>query len=184
MRYEEIDLRRDTEVVQIPQGITITIPAGTRVVVTQALGDSYTVQAPTLGGLYRINGKDADALGKTPRNTDETAAAVVGSGPVDEGRVWDELKNVFDPEIPVNIVDLGLVYDLKLLPLEAGGTRVEVKMTLTAPGCGMGRAIAMDAQQRLEHLAGVAEAAVELVWDPPWNPQMISPEGRSILGMN
>ncbi len=183
MRYEEIDLRRDTEVIQIPQGTTVMMPAGTRVVVTQSLGDSYTVQAPTLGGLYRIRGHDADALGKTPPVAD--AATNAGpAGPIDEARVWDALKNVFDPEIPVNIVDLGLVYDLKLLALPDGGARVEVRMTLTAPGCGMGQAIAADAQGRLQNVPGVAEADVQLVWDPPWNPHMISPEGRSILGMN
>ena len=183
MRYEEIDLRRDTEVIQIPQGVTVTMPAGTHVVITQSLGDSYTVQAPALGGLYRISGKDADALGKTPLRAEDPRANDAGAR-VDEARVREELKSVYDPEIPVNIVDLGLVYDLKLLSLPTGGTRVEVKMTLTAPGCGMGRAIAMDARSRVESLPGVAEAAVELVWDPPWNPQMISAEGRSILGMD
>jgi metal-sulfur cluster biosynthetic enzyme len=97
--------------------------------------------------------------------------------------VWEVLKHVYDPEIPVNIVDLGLVYDLRIEPMSSGSSRVEVRMTLTAPGCGMGQTIAMDARQRIESLPGVAEADVQVVWDPPWNPHMISPEGRAKLGM-
>jgi metal-sulfur cluster biosynthetic enzyme len=111
------------------------------------------------------------------------ADGATADGTVDEAAVWAQLRNVYDPEIPVNIVDLGLVYDLALTPLASGGSRVEVKMTLTAQGCGMGPSIAMDAQTRIETLAGVAEADVAVVWDPPWNPNMISPEGKAKLGM-
>jgi metal-sulfur cluster biosynthetic enzyme len=102
---------------------------------------------------------------------------------VTEERVWEVLKDVYDPEIPVNIVDLGLVYDMRIDSLPGGSSRVEVKMTLTAPGCGMGHAISMDAKYRIESLPGVAEADVQVVWEPVWNPHMISPEGRAKLGM-
>jgi probable FeS assembly SUF system protein SufT len=178
MSYEEIEFKRDCEAVEIPAGTTASIPAGTRGVLTQSLGGSYTLQVPSLGGLFRVAGKDADALGLEP-----VSAASTDEGPVTEERIWELLKDVYDPEIPVNIVDLGLVYDMQIKPLPAGGNRVEVKMTLTAPGCGMGQAIARDAQNRIESLAGVTEADVEVVWDPPWNPHMISQEGRAKLGM-
>jgi probable FeS assembly SUF system protein SufT len=180
MTYEELEFSRDCEAVEIPAGSRVTIPAGTRAVLTQSLGGSYTLQVPSLGGLFRIAGRDADALGLEPARTSATGA---GEGPLTDERVWEVLKEVYDPEIPVNIVDLGLVYDMHIEPLRAGGNRVEVKMTLTAPGCGMGQAIAMDAQSRIESLPGVAEADVQVVWDPPWNPHMISQEGRAKLGM-
>jgi probable FeS assembly SUF system protein SufT len=181
MAYEEISVRRDCSAVQIPQGNSVVIPAGTAAVVTQSLGGSYTIQVPSLGGLFRIAGRDADALGLAESTVAAGGAAT--SGPVRDEAVWGVLKNVFDPEIPVNIVDLGLVYDLRIDPQPDGRSRVEVKMTLTAPGCGMGQTIAMDAQQQIESLPGVGEADVQVVWDPPWNPHMISPEGRAKLGM-
>jgi len=183
MRYEEIELTRDCEMIQVPQGALVTIPAGTPAVITQALGDSYTVQLPTLGGLYKVAGKDADALGKESVDTD-AARAAAASGSVDEAAVWAALKNVYDPEIPVNIVDLGLVYDMRIEPLPSGGNRVSVQMTLTAPGCGMGTFIAGDAKSCIERVPGVTDADVEVVWDPPWNPHMISAEGRAKLGMD
>jgi probable FeS assembly SUF system protein SufT len=181
MAYEEVNVRRDCPAVQIPQGNSVIIPAGTPAVVTQSLGGSYTIQVPSLGGLFRVAGRDADALGLA-----ESAVAAGGAaegGAVRDEAIWGVLKNVFDPEIPVNIVDLGLVYDLRIDPQPDGRSRVEVKMTLTAPGCGMGQTIAMDAQQQIETLPGVAKADVQVVWDPPWNPHMISPEGRAKLGM-
>lgn len=174
--YEEIEFKRDVQAVRIPYGDTVLISAGTGGVITQSLGDTYTLQIPTMGGLYRIADADADAIGKEPRR------ARSADGPVDESMVWDELKNVYDPEIPVNIVDLGLVYDMRIESGE-GGKKIFVAMTLTAQGCGMGPSIAMDARRRIESLPGVEEADVQVVWDPPWNPQMISPEGREKLGM-
>ncbi|MEO8603633.1 MAG: putative Fe-S cluster assembly protein SufT [bacterium] len=180
MAYEQIETRRECDAVAIPQGVSVRIPAGTQAVLTQSLGGSYTLQIPSMGGLFRVAGMDADALGL------EVAPEVQPSGeagPVSEERVWDVLKAVYDPEIPVNIVDLGLVYDLRVLPQASGQSRVEVKMTLTAQGCGMGGPISMDAKQRIENLPGVDEADVQVVWDPPWNPHMISPEGRAKLGM-
>jgi len=179
MSYERIQLARDCEAVQIPQGNTVVLAAGTEAVITQSLGGSYTVQIPSLGGLYRVAGSDADALGLEVVQAPAASAA----GPVTEQAVWDQLRDVYDPEIPVNIVDLGLVYDLQIEPQPGGGSRVGVKMTLTAQGCGMGGPISMDAKRRIESLAGVNEATVDVVWDPPWTPQMISPEGRAKLGM-
>lgn len=180
MATEFVTFQRDCDVVQIPAGNTITLPRGTGGVVTQSLGGTFTLQIPSSGQLVRVQGTDADAIGKTPPPTAEAPAESGGSL---EERVWQALRACFDPEIPVNIVDLGLVYDMRVSP-EGDGHRVDVKMTLTAQGCGMGGAIAGDARQKLLDLEGVADAEVEIVWDPPWNPRMISPEGREILGID
>ena len=174
---ERTQLTRDVEAIQIPGGHTLTLEKGWDVVITQSLGGTYTVQVPAYGGLFRIAGRDADALGMEPT----TAPAAAASGGLEE-QVWATLKTCFDPEIPVNIVDLGLVYDLRITP-EGDGQRIDVKMTLTAPGCGMGTSIAADARLKLLDLPGVSDADVQIVWDPPWNPQMISPEGKERLGM-
>jgi probable FeS assembly SUF system protein SufT len=182
MAYEEIELSRDVEVVMIPQGVTTTLKAGTPAVITQALGDSYTLQVPTFGGLYRLSGTDADAIGKAPARGDGEPGADLDA-PVTEDLVYNQLRHVYDPEIPVNIVELGLIYDLKVEPLATGGSRVEVKMTLTAPGCGMGDIIAQDAQSRIRSLPGVKEADVQVVFDPPWNQQMMSEAAKLELGM-
>ena len=179
MSTEQVELRRDCEAVQIPAGYTVTLPKGTVAIITQSLGGTYTLQVPSLGGLFRISSTDSDALGKDRA----PAAAAAAEGDI-ESQIWGQLKTCYDPEIPVNIVDLGLVYDMQISDLPGGSHRVEVKMTLTAPGCGMGGHIAQDARQKLLQLAGVAEADVEVVWDPPWSPQMISPEGRQLLGMD
>ena len=175
---ESKQLTRDVEAVQVPGGHTVTLEKGWDVVVTQSLGGSYTVQVPAYGGLFRIAGRDADALGLEPAEHPTTAPA----GDLEQ-QVWDVLKTCYDPEIPVNIVDLGLVYDMRITP-EGDGQRVDVKMTLTAQGCGMGTAIAADARLRLLALPSVSDADVQIVWDPPWNPQMISPEGRERLGLD
>ena len=180
----EFTLSRDVEAIQIPSGTKTTIPAGTPGVITQALGGSYTVA--TYQGLARVAEKDADALGlekSSAAPNGATKAESSGNGEVDEKMVWDQLKQCFDPEIPVNIVDLGLVYDCQLTKRPEGGTKVDVKMTLTAPGCGMGPAIAHDAQSKILTIDGVDEADVQLVWDPPWNQNMISEAGRMKLGM-
>lgn len=174
-----VELTRDCEAVQIPVGNTVTLPAGTSVDVAQTLGGTYTVHA--MGGLFRIATKDVDALGLKP---DEVASqSNRPAGPVDEQAVWEVLKTCYDPEIPVNIVDLGLVYDMVIESLPSGNSRIGVKMTLTAPGCGMGGVIARDAQEKLLMLDGVETAEVEIVWDPPWHQSMISAEGRRILGL-
>ncbi len=178
----EFSLSRDCEAILIPSGQRTVLAAGTQGVITQALGSSYTIA--THEGLARIAEKDMDALGleKSADDGAEQAAPKI-EGPVDEKKVWDQLKQCYDPEIPVNIVDLGLVYDCKLVEKPEGGTKVEVKMTLTAPGCGMGPAIAHDAQSKILTIDGVDEAQVDLVWDPPWNQGMISEAGRMKLGM-
>lgn len=180
-----VELSRDCDAVQIPVGNTVALPAGTLVDITQTLGGTYTVRA--MGGLFRIDGKDADALGLDPAHAaaPTTPGTTDGatSGTVDETQVWDTLRLCYDPEIPVNIVDLGLVYDLGVEPLPSGASKVFVKMTLTAPGCGMGPVIAQDAQMRILAIPGVEDASVEIVWDPPWHQSMITPEGRRILGL-
>jgi probable FeS assembly SUF system protein SufT len=186
MRYEECELTRDCTAVEIPQGSVVMLEAETAVVITQALGDSYTIQVPTLGGLYRIAGQDADALGKTrPRAALDAAAALDHIGqPITADVVREFLKEVYDPEIPVNVVDLGLIYGLTVTRRAGGGSVVDIQMTLTAPGCGMGQIIATDVKSRLEQVPGVVQAAVEIVWEPAWTPQRISPAGRTKLGID
>lgn len=171
-------LVRDVEAVQIPSGNMISLAAGTEVLITQHLGDAFTVYIPHQAGLFRVEGKDADALGR------EITVNKAAEGPFAEEKVWDQLRNCYDPEIPVNIVDLGLVYSVDVEEDESGkGKKVGVKMTLTAPGCGMGPTLARDAEQRILTVTGVASAFVELVWDPPWSPERISQAGREKLGM-
>ena len=180
--HEEIELTRDCEAIRIPQGNTITLPAGMKVVVTQSLGGSYTVATDT-GFLVRITDANADALGFERQTVDAAPAADSGSVEVNEKALWDQLKTCYDPEIPVNIVDLGLIYDCSVTRKEGAGANVVVKMTLTAPGCGMGPTLAAEARAKLESVPGVAEASVELVWDPAWNQSMISEAGKMKLGM-
>ncbi len=177
---KERTLSRDVAATQIPSGDKQALTAGTRVFIHQTLGGSYTVQ--TDFGLFRIDGKDADALGEQAADT-SVKAAPLASGAPDPEAVWDQLRKVFDPEIPVNIVDLGLVYSMDIEKLEAGGHKVSVAMTLTAPGCGMGPAIAEDAKGKILLLPGVADADVRITWDPPWNQSMISEEGKMKLGL-
>lgn len=173
-----IELTRDVEAIQIPSGNLVHLPQGTSLVITQALGGTYTVYVTGQAGLFRIKGQDADALGK------EVVEHQIAEGPFDEAQVWGQLRNCYDPEIPVNIVDLGLIYGMNVTEDESGkGKRVSVQMTLTAPGCGMGPTLAAEAEQRILTLPGVASANVELVWDPPWSPERISPEGKMKLGM-
>ena len=171
-------LSRDCPATVIPAGDEIVLPAGTEVFITQTLGGNVTVR--TDRGLVRIAAEQAGAIaGYAPSEPGATAP----SGEFSEELVWDTLKTCFDPEIPVNIVDLGLIYDLAVDDLPEGGKSVEVKMTLTAQGCGMGPVIANDARGKIAALPGVAAAKVHIVWDPIWSPQMISPAGRKALGI-
>jgi probable FeS assembly SUF system protein SufT len=182
---ERVEISRDCDAIAIPAGYTVRLVKGMTAFVTQALGGSYTLQVPEMGGLFRLAGGDADAIGKEPKEAGEAPGAATDAPQAHslEDEVWAQLKTCYDPEIPVNIVDLGLIYDMRVSELAEGGKRVEVKMTLTAAGCGMGTVIAAEAQQKIAGLPDVEEAHVEVVWDPPWNPQMISSEGKERLGM-
>ena len=176
--HEAVTLSRECGAIQIPDGDPVVLPAGTEVVITQQLGGSYTVM-DARGGMFRIDQNNADALGKeVPRGESEAPE----SGGSLEDRVWGQLRKCYDPEIPVNVVDLGLIYNCDLAEVEGGGHRVNVKMTLTAPGCGMGPVLAHDVKSRLEKLPGVEEAVVEVVFDPPWNQNMMTEAARLQLG--
>ena len=173
-------LSRDCEAIRIPSGEVIVLSKGATVSITQALGGSYTVA--TTEGLARITRENADALGLGAVEPRENATLRTGVR-VEEGAVWNELKTCYDPEIPVNIVDLGLVYDCVVEQEGLEPAKVQVKMTLTAPGCGMGPVIAREAEQKILTIPGVAEAQVEVVWDPAWNQSMISEVGKMKLGL-
>ena len=185
---EQITFGRDCEAVQIPSGIRVTVPKGTTAYVGQTLGGNVTLQIPSFG-LVQVLSDNVDALLKdgVPLTSAKSAAAPMtpapAEGPADEKEIWEMLKTCYDPEIPVNIVDLGLVYDVKLAPLSSGRSRVDVKMTLTAMGCGMGPAIAAQARDKLLAVPGVEEADVQIVWDPPWNQSMITEAGKKRLGI-
>jgi probable FeS assembly SUF system protein SufT len=170
-------LTRDCPATAVPAGESATLAAGEEVGIAQTLGGNVTVR--TDRGLFRIAGEHADAI----EGFKAAAAAPAAAGAFDEQAVWAALRTCFDPEIPVNIVDLGLVYDLAIEPTPAGGHAVDVKMTLTAQGCGMGPVIAEDARRKIAELPTVEAARVHIVWDPVWTPHMISPEGRTALGL-
>ena len=178
-RHTPIELEQDCEATLVPGGQKVTLRRGETVVVTQALGGSFTVQTEH-GYLVRIGAQDAAALG-----LDST---VVNEGPADSGpfelqHVIEQLKTVFDPEIPINVVDLGLIYACDAQPLANGGHRVEIKMSMTAPGCGMGDVLREDALARVAAVPGVSDVDVELVWEPPWDPSLMSDAARLQLGL-
>jgi probable FeS assembly SUF system protein SufT len=172
-------LSRDLEVAAIPYGDKLTLTAGTTVYVTQALGGSYTAMTDR-GYMVRIEGKDGDAIGEEVV-APPTEADLAGKGL--EQLAWDQLKTCFDPEIPVNIVDLGLVYKCEVAPAAAGGEKVTVHFTLTAPGCGMGDYLKHDVEQKMLSLPGVKETDVEVVLEPAWNQTMMSDAARLQLGL-
>lgn len=176
---EPVRFERDCAAVLVPQGEAVNLPAGSIGYITQALGGSYTVFIE--GNLFRIAGQDADAIGKEPQ-----APLSLPAGADDEAvetLVWKQLRTCFDPEIPINVVDLGLVYEANVSHRDDGERLVEVKMTLTAPGCGMGEILVDDVRSKLEMIPTVAEADVELVFDPPWNRTMMSEAARLETGM-
>jgi probable FeS assembly SUF system protein SufT len=176
---EPIVFERDCAAVMVPQGQSVTLPAGQNGYITQALGGSFTVFVD--GNLFRIDGKDADAIGK------ETPAQLTlpdGAGDAEvEKLVWQQLRTCYDPEIPVNIVDLGLVYDCTIHKTDDGLRKVGISMTLTAPGCGMGDILVEDVRTKVEAVPTVAEADVELTFDPPWNHSMMSEVAKLETGM-
>lgn len=177
-----ITLSRDCEVIEIPDGNKVTLPAGTEVMITQALGGTYTLRTDR-GYLVRIAAQDTDAIGVENVATSQPEAAPVVDGTELEKLVWEQLKTVYDPEIPVNVVDLGLVYLCQATPLPDGGHNVKVRMTLTAPGCGMGDVLKSDAQSKISRVPGVSEVEVEIVLDPPWDQSMMSEEAKFELGI-
>jgi probable FeS assembly SUF system protein SufT len=187
-----VTFARDCEAIQIPMGNKVTVPKGTEAYVAQILGGNVTLRVFSIG-LVQVMSNNLDALlkdGVPLAAPTKPAVAPPGAetvGPIDEKQVekevWDALRTCYDPEIPVNIVDLGLVYDVQLTPLPSSRSRVDVKMTLTAMGCGMGPAIAAQAHDRLLTVPGVEEADVQIVWDPPWNQSMITEAGKKRLGI-
>lgn len=173
-------VKRDVEGTLIPYGQSVTLIPGTEVLVTQALGGSFTLNVN--GNLVRINGQDADAIGKEkiPLPSDQI---IDSNNELEESTLWAQLKTCYDPEIPVNIADLGLVYSLEITPLKSGAFHVGVQMTLTAPGCGMGPVIMGDVEQKLLAIPNVKEVDVVLVFDPPWSSDMMSEEAKLELGL-
>ncbi len=174
-----IALERDCKAILIPSGESVILRQGDQVALFQHLGGSFTVQNER-GELARISAEDIDALGL---DRDEAGVGPSDSGPFELARVIDQLKTVFDPEIPVNVVDLGLVYVCEARPLPSGDHRVEIKMSMTAPGCGMGDVLREDARSRVLTVPGVSEVDVELVWDPPWDMSRLSEAARLQLGL-
>jgi probable FeS assembly SUF system protein SufT len=175
-----ITLHRACDVIEIPSGIRGSLPQGTAVRIMQTLGGSYTVTGGQYGAMYRIDARDADALGlPTPE-----AQSASEQRPFSEQLVWDELKTVFDPEIPVNVVDLGLIYECKVSPADEGGNKLDVKMSMTAPGCGMGNVLKADVESKLARLPDVKQVNVEIVFDPPWSPALMSEAAKLQLGFD
>jgi probable FeS assembly SUF system protein SufT len=178
---EKVKVLRDVDAVLIPLGTPVTIPEGTLVSITQELGGSFTVIVNA--NLARIDASNADALGRDAARPATEAAPRKATGPVDEEELWAVLKTCYDPEIPVNIVDLGLVYDCHVVDTDEGGNHVDIVMTLTAPGCGMGPFIVEDVRQKVLSVANVTDVDVELTFEPPWDRSMMSDEAKLQLGL-
>ena len=182
---EPVTLTRDVEAAAVPMGNVVTLPMGEQAYITQSLGGSHTVIVQ--GNMFRIAGRDADALNLDPADSPDSAGkeqAPLETPEEVEKQVWEQLKTCFDPEIPVNIVDLGLVYDCQVTQLpESKHYRVDVKMTLTAPGCGMGDHLKQDVEYKVSAIAGVTDARAELVWEPQWNQSMMSEAAQLQLGL-
>lgn len=177
-----VTLERDCDAVLIPVGTPITLPEGSVVLITQALGGSYTVNVN--GNLARIDAKNADALGFEIENNDENITKeITGDGSVDEDLIWDQLRTCYDPEIPINIVELGLIYECNITPLGAEGNQVDIIMTLTAAGCGMGEFLAEDVRMKVLTVPNVTRVNVEVTFEPPWSQEMMSEAARLETGM-
>ncbi|HET7706731.1 MAG TPA: putative Fe-S cluster assembly protein SufT [Thermoanaerobaculia bacterium] len=178
---EEVVVSRTCEAVMIPSGEKVLVPQGAHATITQSLGGAYTLITDR-GLMVRVSGKEVEAIGKTPTEVAQAPDAAITPDKLEE-LVWDQLKTCFDPEIPVNIVDLGLVYLCELEPADDGRTDVKVKMTLTAPGCGMGPVLAGDVKHKIESLPNIRNADVEVVFDPVWDRSMMSEAAKLQLGM-
>jgi probable FeS assembly SUF system protein SufT len=179
--YDEIIFTRDCTAIVVPDGNETFVPKGTVAFVMQTLGGNYTIQMSN-GYLIRLSGRDADAIGKDIEAPPEAQTDPSGNFVVSEEMLWEQLKLVYDPEIPVNIVELGLIYDLTLEQLSENTYKVAVVMTLTAPGCGMGQVLRDDVEQRVAYTPGVTETHVELVFDPAWSPERMSEAAKLELG--
>jgi probable FeS assembly SUF system protein SufT len=178
---EEVVVSRTCEAVMIPSGEKVLVPQGAHATITQSLGGAYTLITDR-GLMVRVSGKEVEAIGKTPTEVAQAPDAAITPDKLEE-LVWEQLKTCFDPEIPVNIVDLGLVYLCELAPADDGRTDVKVKMTLTAPGCGMGPVLAGDVKHKIESLPNIRTADVEVVFDPVWDRSMMSEAAKLQLGM-
>src|SRR5213595_1881325 len=178
---EEVTFSRNAEGIMIPSGEHVLIPNGSHATITQSLGGSYTLITDR-GLMVRVSGRDVEAIGKTPEVVSATEGEEITPEKLEQ-LVWDQLRTCYDPEIPVNIVDLGLVYLSEVTPAEEGGQNVKIKMTLTAPGCGMGPVLAHDVKYKVESLPGVKSADVEVVFDPVWDRSMMSEAAKLQLGM-
>ena len=178
---EEVELVRDVIATLIPHGEEFTLGRGEKVTITHRLGGNFTVM--TLQGMYRIAAKDADALGESTADKVSTQETKNDLPPANIEQIKENLKSVFDPEIPVNVVDLGLIYRVEIEKTEDRGRIVFVDLTLTAPGCGMGPVIADDVKNKVLELPGIDDAEVDIVWDPPWSQDLISEEGKMELGL-
>lgn len=181
MSYEEVTFARDCKAVQIPEGLTRIVPAGTVGTVMQVLGGHLTVSLSS-GHLVRIHGEDADAVGREPSAFRDGTACAGESVEACEQAVWAQLRTCYDPEIPIDVVELGLIYGVQLSQAAGGGTRVDVMMTLTAPGCGMGQVLVHDIETKVRSIPGVDDVRVEMVFDPPWSMDMMSEAARLELG--
>lgn len=181
MHTEHITLKRSCEVTEIPSGIPNTLPEGALVRLMQKLGGSYTVMSQDFGRMYRIDSRDADALGFSGTGNEQEPSP---QGELDEKMVWDQLKTVYDPEIPVNIADLGLIYSCVIKTHEKGGQLIDVKMSMTAPGCGMGNVLKADVERKLSQLPGVTEVCAEIVFEPQWHPGLMSEAAKLQLGFD
>jgi len=181
-KKKEIALTRDCDATIIPSGEKLKLSRGDRVVLTQALGGHFTVQTDC-GYLARIAAIDADAIGFEPPSLQTPSHAAEGATPFDIQQVMAKLATVFDPEIPVNVVELGLIYLCKATEIEGGGHHVKIEMSMTAPGCGMGDILRQDVQERVKTVPGVTSVDVEIVWDPPWDRSRMSEAARLQLGM-
>lgn len=179
MTSELIELKRECKAVEIPSGVERVLPPGTVVRISQTLGTSYTVIAG-IGYMYRIDASDADALGLTPAQS----AAAPALSEFSDKAVWDQLRTIYDPEIPVNIVDLGLIYGCEITSLDGGGKKIDIKMSMTAPGCGMANVLKADVERKLGQLPEVNAVNVEVVFDPPWHPGRMSEAARLQLGLD
>ena len=177
---ELISLKRECEAIGIPSGVREVLPQGATVRIMQSLGSSYTI-VDNRGYMLRIDAGDADAMGLAG---DASAANAMPDGSFNEEMVWDQLKTVYDPEIPVNIVDLGLIYACAIEDIETGGKKIDIKMSMTAPGCGMGNVLKADVESTLTRLPDVNEVGVEVVFDPPWNSSRMSEAAKLQLGLD